>query len=232
RVGPGRGGLRRARHGRAVFGAGRARRNTCWAPALTLSRTRSSATLTAMADTSRLEKLLIAAVLAVAVLHLLIHRLGIVETGLIVSSLIVAITCFAHAYYSLGWQRAAALFALTVGFSWVMETISVETCMVGCYEYTAVLGPRLGVVPLVIPLGWFTTTYTAYVIVNLIVDGTTWSASSRAGRAILIALVGAFIQSAWDLAGDPYMIHVIEAWVWIDGGPFFGVPWGNYIGWI
>ena len=60
---------------------------------------------------------------------------------------------------------------------------------------SVVLAPalvKLGVVPIMIPLGWFTTTYTAYVIVNLAVDGTTWSGTlGGAGRAILIALVGA-----------------------------------------
>lgn len=185
-----------------------------------------------MADKPRLETLVLASALLGIGAQLLLHWLGSVELALIVSTLIFAITCFAHAYYSLGWKRAATLFTLALGFSWLMETISIETCMIGCYEYTAVLGPKLGVVPLMIPLGWFTTTYTAYAIVNLVVDGTTWSGTGLAVRSILVALVGAFIQSAWDLAGDPYMVHVVGAWVWFDGGPFFGIPWGNYIGWV
>lgn len=186
-----------------------------------------------MADTPRLEKLVIACVLLGIAAQLLIHLFGAASIALVVSTLLFAITCFAHAYYSLGWKRAATLFGLTLGFSWLMETVSIESCMIGCYQYTAVLGPKLGVVPLMIPLGWFTTTYTAYVVVNLIVDGTPWSETlGGAWRSILIALVGAFIQTAWDLAGDPYMVHVVKAWVWDDGGPFFGVPWGNFIGWV
>ena len=195
-----------------------------------------------MADTPRLEQsssprfaaewVIALALLGIAA-QLLLHWFGAASVALVVSTLLFAITCFAHAYYSLGWKRAAVLFGLTLGFSWLMETISIETCMIGCYEYTEVLGPKLGVVPLMIPLGWFTTTYTAYVVVNLAVDGTPWSDSvGGAGRSILVALLGAFIQTAWDLAGDPYMVHVVKAWVWFDGGPFFGVPWGNFIGWV
>lgn len=185
-----------------------------------------------MADTSRLKDLAIFSAL-LGTVALLIHMFGEASVALVISTLLFSITCFAHAYYSLGWKRAATLFGLTLAFAWFMETLSIQTCMIGCYEYTAVLGPKLGVVPIMIPLGWFTTTYTAYVTVNLAVDGTTWSGTlGGAGRAILIALLGGFIQSAWDLAGDPYMVHVVGAWVWFDGGPFFGVPWGNYIGWV
>ena len=45
------------------------------------------------------------------------------------------------------------------------------------------------------------------------------------------SLVAAFIVSATDLVADPVSVEG-GLWVWYDGGPFFGVPYSNYIGWI
>ena len=36
---------------------------------------------------------------------------------------------------------------------------------------------------------------------------------------------------AWDLAQDPVWATVLHGWVWRDGGPWFGVPISNYLGW-
>ena len=41
----------------------------------------------------------------------------------------------------------------------------------------------------------------------------------------------ALIVSASNLAADPVSVEG-GLWVWIDGGPFFGVPYSNYIGWF
>jgi putative membrane protein len=40
------------------------------------------------------------------------------------------------------------------------------------------------------------------------------------------------IMSAWDLTLDPYMVDVPKAWVWEDKGPYFGIPFHNYVGWV
>jgi len=31
---------------------------------------------------------------------------------------------------------------------------------------------------------------------------------------------------------DPYMVNKLKAWVWTDGGPYFGIPISNYFAWI
>jgi putative membrane protein len=36
---------------------------------------------------------------------------------------------------------------------------------------------------------------------------------------------------AWDLAQDPVWGTALHGWVWLDGGPWFGVPISNYLGW-
>jgi putative membrane protein len=45
-------------------------------------------------------------------------------------------------------------------------------------------------------------------------------------------MVTAVVETAWDLSLDPFMTGKMKAWVWADGGPYFGIPFQNYFGWI
>jgi hypothetical protein len=37
---------------------------------------------------------------------------------------------------------------------------------------------------------------------------------------------------AWDFSMDPVWSTILHAWVWRDGGPYFGVPISNFVGWF
>jgi len=50
-------------------------------------------------------------------------------------------------------------------------------------------------------------------------------------RIVALPLVASFIMVAWDLAQDPVWGTVLHGWAWLDGGPWFGVPISNYLGW-
>ena len=39
-------------------------------------------------------------------------------------------------------------------------------------------------------------------------------------------------MTAWDLAQDPVWSTVLHGWIWLDSGPWFGVPISNYLGWL
>jgi putative membrane protein len=39
-------------------------------------------------------------------------------------------------------------------------------------------------------------------------------------------------MSAWDLTMDPVMVGEVKAWVWDNGGPYFGIPFRNFFGWV
>jgi uncharacterized membrane protein len=95
----------------------------------------------------------------------------------------------------------------------------------GGYEYTALLGPKLGGrVPAVIPLSWFLMALPSWAMANAVFSG----ASQRLGRIIL----GAYLLTAWDLALDPAMSYLTPYWVWKDPGPFYGMPLVNLLGWL
>lgn len=155
------------------------------------------------------------------------QNLGLVEAGLL-------LTAFAllHAVHMLGWRRALAFFGLCAVMSWAAEQHSILSGNVGDYYYTDVLGPKLGQVPYIIPLTWFVMMYPSHVMTNLIAERAPALRRETIPMAMWSALLTAVVMTAWDLALDPYMVGVVKAWVWVDGGPYFGVPFANYSGWI
>jgi len=179
--------------------------------------------------------------LAVLAYHGVSRRLldGLVALPVIpggLNSLIVILLLFSlwHASVALGVRLTLAFFAITTVTSWIFEEIGVATGLVyGSYHYTATLGPWLGSVPVLIPLAWFMLVYPSYALANLIVDG--WPVGTPGGRGHLVrlALVGALVMTAWDLVVDPILSGpTVGAWVWERGGPYYGVPVQNYLGWI
>lgn len=152
--------------------------------------------------------------------------------SLIGASLVFTLFGLAHAGYMLGWPRALRFFALCVVLSGLLEQIAIWTGDVGDYYYTDVLGPKLGDVPIIIPISWFMMIYPSYVIANLIVDGSPVAAPARLVRLLWLALITAGVETAWDLSLDPYMTGQEHAWVWPDGGAYFGIPIANYFGWM
>ncbi|GAB4479083.1 MAG: carotenoid biosynthesis protein [Anaerolineae bacterium] len=139
-----------------------------------------------------------------------------------------------HAAYLIGWRHALAFFALSAAISWGFEQFGVMTGLVyGPYHYTDRFGPRLGHVPLVIPLAWFMMIYPSYVIARLILTGRADTTPGQDVNPIALAAVGALVMTAWDVGIDPLMSRPpMQAWVWERGGLFFGVPLHNFAGWL
>jgi putative membrane protein len=147
---------------------------------------------------------------------------------------IFALFSLLHAVFMLGWRRALAFFAVASVLSFSSELAGVRTGLIfGRYAYTDALGPKFfGDVPYVIPLAWFMMIYPAYVIASLALDGQPIAKLGSLGRLLFFALVAAMIMTAWDLTLDPYMVDIPKAWVWEDAGPYFGIPFHNYVGWV
>lgn len=94
----------------------------------------------------------------------------------------------------------------------------------GGYEYTGLLGPRIGGrVPLLIPVSWFLMALPSWVIARSALR----SRSSAAGR---IGLAAAWLV-LWDLALDPAMSFLVPYWRWEDAGSYYGMPLINLVGW-
>ena len=149
------------------------------------------------------------------------------------TTLLVAFSV-SHAAYALGLRRTAVFFAISAVVSWLFEQAGVSTGTVyGPYHYTDVLGPKLGDVPLLIPGAWFMMIYPGYVIAGLLVDGRPYGTRGSWANVVWLAAVGAAVMTAWDVVVDPILSGpAFRAWIWEQGGPYFGVPLRNYAGWL
>ena len=96
----------------------------------------------------------------------------------------------------------------------------------GRYYFLDLMGPKLFHVPVLLGLAYIGMAYVSWVLGCLIVGSHSGSA-----RGLGVPLVASLIMVAWDLAQDPVWSTVLHGWVWLDGGPWFGVPISNYFGW-
>jgi putative membrane protein len=180
---------------------------------------------------------LVGGILFAAFLAVLATRgYGETTTLLVLSSLLMFGCCWASAAHLLGARAALRLVLIATSLGWLAEELGADRgWFFGDYDYTDVLGPRLGAVPIVIPMMWFALCYTGYVIANLIV----WQAPSDSatsptrGQHLLMSLLGAMVVTCYDLGVDPYMVYKLKAWIMVDkDGWWFGETVQGFAGWM
>ena len=154
-------------------------------------------------------------------------------TQMVLSSVVMFAFSWVSATHLLGARAALRFIGIALAIGWFAEQMGASRgWFFGVYTYTDVLGPKLGVVPLVIPLMWFALVYAAFVISNLIV----WRnpVATPAGRVdtLLLSLLGAMIVAAYDLGAKTYMVEVAKAWtVGKTDGWYFGLTLEGFVGW-
>lgn len=154
--------------------------------------------------------------------------------ALVASSLFMFGLSWSSASHLLGAGPALRFVAIALAFGWFGEHMgATRGWFFGDYHYTGVLGWRLGTVPAVIPLLWFTLCYAGYVIANLIVWHAPVDGSPRWGDALLLSLLAAMVVTAFDLGADPYLVHELKAWVMVEtDGAWFGETVQGFLGWM
>ncbi len=154
--------------------------------------------------------------------------------ALVIASVIMFACCWASATHLLGVRPALHFVLIAVSFGWFAEQMgSSRGWFFGQYTYTDVLGPRLGDVPLVIPLMWFSLTYAGYVICNLIVWQRPVDGTRGIGNAAMLSFVAAMIVTAFDLGADPYLVYTLKAWIMTKpDGAWFGETVQGFFGWV
>lgn len=99
----------------------------------------------------------------------------------------------------------------------------------GRYCCTDVMGPKLFAVPILLGLAYLGMAYLSWTLARVILGG---MRNPLIGlRMVTVPLVAAFIMVAWDLAMDPVWSTIVHAWIWRDGGAYYGVPISNFLGW-
>lgn len=173
------------------------------------------------------------ALLAVFLIITSVRGYGDTTTLWIVSSLITFALCWVSASHLLGPRAALLFIAIAVPVGWFAEQMgATRGWFFGDYDYTDVLGPTVGVVPIIVPLMWFALTYMGYVITNLIVWHAPTDNATSLTEIVLMSLLTAMIVTAYDLGADPYMVFVLKAWIMVkQDGAWFGETVQGFVGW-
>ena len=130
-----------------------------------------------------------------------------------------------HIYFStvdrLGLRKARICAAVILGSSALLETVgTLSGIPFGSYQYTDAFGPRMGgVLPLAIPLAWFSVVAGANLSLSQY-----WLGGSRAPIAIA---TGAF-SMLFDFLMEPFAYAIRGYWHW--AGSI--VPPQNYFSWF
>ncbi len=129
-------------------------------------------------------------------------------------------------HYRLRGILVLAAICIVVGN--IAENLGVATGFpFGHYYFVELMGPKLFHVPVLLGLAYIGMAYVSWTVARSIVG----QPHAPVARVLALPLVAGFIMVAWDLAQDPVWATVLHGWVWRDGGPWFGVPVSNYLGW-
>ena len=171
-------------------------------------------------------------------------RLAGATTLLNLATAFVAFSLFAfslaHCVETRSWSRSLAMLAVAFAIALTMEYLgSAHGFVFGSYTYADKLEPKvLNQVPVIIPIAWFMMLYPAWETAGVLVRG--FNTESQRSRGIhcftsvsllLRVAIAALAMTAWDLSLDPRMV-ADGAWVWRNGGAYFGIPLTNFAGWF
>ncbi len=148
-----------------------------------------------------------------------------------ISILVPTLFAFVHGVRRMGWKSMGLFFVIAFVISWILESTSIATGFpFGNYHYSDRLGFKLGTVPLLIMPAYFAMCYVSWNLAHVVLDKFDHQADKA--QAFAVPLVAAFIMVMWDLCMDPSRATASKAWIWHDGGSYFGVPFVNFMGWF
>lgn len=165
-------------------------------------------------------------------------RAAILQKSLLESLLLSlpVLLLFFHAAWTLSFFRGILFILLAFLTGFIFEFIGLKYGVVfgGNYVY-ALEGLKIFTVPLNVPLYWAVFIYTGFCITNSFLywlnkDKPTKNKKDGLLLPLLILFDG-LIVVAIDLFMDPLQVKA-GSWTWLEGGPYFGIPIGNFIGWF
>jgi putative membrane protein len=168
----------------------------------------------------------------------LVARICQLFAGSIPGLLIVALHVIPPALFALihgvriyGSRGILVFTTLCLGIGSLFESLSLRTGFpFGHYRFTDLMGPQLFDLPILLALAYVGMGYLSWVV-GLTILG--YQNEPLLGRKIVLSpLMASFVMTAWDLSMDPVWADIDHAWVWRDGGSYYGVPVSNFFGWF
>lgn len=166
----------------------------------------------------------------------LLNFSGLTLVGKIILCLAILLLML-HSVWTLGVFRGMSLVALSFTMGLVFEIVGVNYAMVfgGHYFYDTAIQPRILDVPLLIPLIWAGFIYAGYSIVSSFFvwlnRGGPCAIRHRIIFKVSFAALSALVVLAIDLVMEPLQVAAGN-WRWLEGGRYFGIPAGNFLGWF
>src|SRR6266576_3339099 len=160
----------------------------------------------------------------------LLHNTDLQRLTPFISVAILMGFAIVHGVRRYGWMHFMVFFLLTFVISWSYETASILTGFpFGHYVYGDKLGPKLWLVPLLIMPAYFSMGYLAWTLAHVLLDR--FDDRLAGADVVLVPVLASFAMVMWDLCIDPGSSTIAGAWIWRDGGSYFGVPFSNFLGW-
>ncbi|MEA2964060.1 MAG: hypothetical protein QOI46_4158 [Alphaproteobacteria bacterium] len=76
---------------------------------------------------------------------------------------------------------------------------------------------------------YFSMGYIAWTLGHVLLDR--FDDRLAGAEVVLVPALASFVMVMWDLCIDPASSTISGAWIWRDGGGYFGVPLVNFLGW-
>jgi uncharacterized membrane protein len=145
-----------------------------------------------------------------------------------------------HCSRSLGFKKTILFFSIALSFGLISEILGTAFLSIfGSYYY---LGPKFffQLVPWYIPIAWAVIIYMAYALANQFLFGLggekprlNVTPLNSVGLITILSAIGGMVAVNLDMLIDPVAVTPQNpGWVWIGGGPYFGIPISNFIGWF
>lgn len=135
-----------------------------------------------------------------------------------------------HGSRRYGSKNVGVFILVTFIIVTILESMSILTGFpLGHYYYTSLLGPKLALVPAFVYISYIALGYLAWVFSSILVGEV--RRGSTVFTTIAVPIVATLVMATWDLSADPYASTLKHAWIWTQGGAYFGVPYSNFIGW-
>ncbi len=152
------------------------------------------------------------------------------STPLLLGTIALAAAVLLHAWLTTSARNALLFFLLATGISLAAEYAGIRWGFPfgARFRYHPDLRLRLfGLVPLFIPLAWMVLAYIP------IVQLRQWPRENQRPRLsmALKAVTAAAMLCVADLTLDPLAVAV-GAWTWEQPGAYYGIPAGNFLGWL
>jgi putative membrane protein len=156
-----------------------------------------------------------------------------ISIQLIVFMQVVPLAVFALVHGSIlyGVRGMAAFTAFCLGVGAICESMSLRTGFpFGHYSFTSLMGPKVIQLPVLLVLAYLGIGYCSWVLSLLILGYR--NKPLTGARVIALPALASFIMLAWDLSMEAIWSTLDKAWIWRDGGSFYGVPVSNFLGWF